>query len=94
MMNFTKALAYALKLQDINLKTKEIPFNIFLKHNGDVLTLCFLEHERDDCLIIVETNSQGAEELRIIPKENIEYISIFYDFSILEKEETEDNMFI
>ena len=93
-MNFTKALSFALKLQDISLNTNEIPFNVFLKNTGDVLSLCFLEHERDDCLIIVETNVQGAEELRIIPKENIEYISIFYDFSVLDKCEEKDKMFI
>lgn len=92
-MNYTKALGYALHLQDIELDTNEIPFNIYLKNN-DVLTLCFLEYETDDCVIVVETNSVGAEELRIIPKDNIEYISIFYDFESLTVEEEKDKMII
>ena len=44
------------------------------------MALCFLEEETEDCIIVVETNSIGAEEIRIIPKSNIEYVSIFYDF--------------
>ena len=91
-MNYSKALKYALMIQDINLDLDEIPFNVYLKNTGDILTLCFLEAEKDDCIILVETNTLGAEELRIIPKENIEYISIFYDFDSLTDEE-EDKMF-
>ena len=79
-MNFSRYLSYALELQNIGLELKEIPFNVFLKNTNDILTLCFLEAEDDDALIVVETNGVGAEEIRIIPKENIEYVSIFYDF--------------
>ena len=92
-MDYSKALQYALELQDISLKLNEIPFNIYLKNTGDILTLCFLEAEKSDCLIVVETNQYGAEELRIIPKINIEYISIFYDFDSLE-EKPKDKMFL
>ena len=90
-MNYSKALEYAVNLQKIELDLEEIPINIYLKNTCDILTLCFLEEERDDCLIVVETNSDGREEVRIIPKENIEYIGIFYDVGILE--EKKDKMF-
>lgn len=84
-MNYTNALINSLKEQDIDLKISEIPFNLFLKNTGDILCLCFIEFEDDDCLIVAETNDNGFEELRIIPKENIEYISVFYDFKQVEK---------
>ena len=77
----------------MDLELYEIPFNIFLKNTGDVLSLCFLEEENEDCLIVSETNTIGFEELRIIPKNNIEYVSVFYDFSSFKGNE-EDNMFI
>ena len=32
----------------MELELKEIPFNIFLKSNGDILSLCFLEYEDDE----------------------------------------------
>ena len=92
-MNFSRFLSYSLKVQGIDLKLKEIPFNIFLKNTEDILTLCFLEFEDEDALVVVETNPIGAEEIRIIPKENIEYISIFYDFEESEEEEL-DRMII
>lgn len=93
-MNYSDLLINALKIQDINLGLNEIPFNIFLKNTGDILTLCFLEVEMDDCLIVVETNQDGAEEIRIIPKDNIEYISIFYNFNVLEESDVKDKMFL
>ena len=65
----------------MNLKLNQIPFNIFLKNTGDILRLCFLEDENNEYIIVSETNDLGYEEIRIIPKENIEYVSIFYDFS-------------
>ena len=80
-MNYEKILKLAIKKQGMELKLNEIPFNIFLKNTGDILRLCFLEEENDECIIVSETNGLGYEELRIIPKSNIEYISIFYDFS-------------
>ena len=55
--------------------------------------LCFLEEESEDYIIVVETNDLGAEEIRIIPKDNIEYIGIFYDFED-ESEEVVDRMII
>ena len=79
-MNYEEALSCAIKRQGIELKVSEIPFNIFLKNTNDILTLCFLEKETVDYLSIVETTDYGVEEVRIIPKENIEYVSIFYDF--------------
>ena len=93
-MNFMKALGYALALQNIELNINEIPFNVFLKNTGDVLTLCFLEYETSDCLILVETTSEGREELRVVPKDNVEYLSVFYDFSILDDDEDNDKMII
>lgn len=85
-MNFSRFLLYSLQLQGIDLELKEIPFNVFLK-DGDILTLCFLELEDDDALVVVETNSVGAEEIRIIPKENIGYVGIYYDFEDKDDEE-------
>ena len=90
-MEIKELLKKAIRLQSINLKTNEIPFNIFLKHTKDVLTLCFLESDGVDEIIVVETNNKGLEELRIIPKENIEYISIFYEFKPVK--EDKDKMF-
>ena len=85
-MNYEEALSCAIERQGIGLRIDEIPFNIFLKNTNDILTLCFLEEETEDYIIIVETTELGVEEIRIIPKENIEYVSIFYDF----KESTEE----
>lgn len=79
-MNYGDALVLAMERQGIGLELGEIPFNVFLKNTNDILALCFLEEETEDYIIVVETNSIGAEEIRIIPKDNIEYISIFYDF--------------
>ena len=88
-MNYKEALDSAMTLQNIDLTIPTVPFNIYLKNTGDILTLCFLEEETDDYLIIVETSSDGGEEIRIIPKENIEYISFFYDFESLKVEYTD-----
>ncbi len=92
-MNYEEALSSALGRQGIKLKVSEIPFNIFLKNTNDILTLCFLEEETEDYISIVETTDYGVEEVRIIPKENIEYVSIFYDFEE-SKEEPVDRMII
>lgn len=92
-MNYEEALSSAIVRQGIKLKVSEIPFNIFLKNTNDILTLCFLEEETEDYLSIVETTDYGVEEVRIIPKENIEYVSIFYDFAE-SKEEPVDRMII
>lgn len=92
-MNYGNALALAIKMQGIDLEIGEIPLNIFMKNTHDILTLCFLEEESEDCIIVVETNDLGAEEIRIIPKDNIEYIGIFYDF-VEESEEIVDRMII
>ena len=92
-MNYEEALSSAIVRQGIKLKVSEIPFNIFLKNTNDILTLCFLEEETEDYLSIVETTDYGVEEVRIIPKENIEYVSIFYDFEE-SKEEPVDRMII
>lgn len=91
MMNFSKALIRALEKQNISLELDKIPINIFLKNTGDILSLCFLEEEKEDCMIVVETNINGGEEVRIIPKENIEYISIQYEYEE-EEEDTGDVM--
>lgn len=80
-MNYGSILQVAIKKQGMNLKLNQIPFNIFLKNTGDILRLCFLEDENNEYIIVSETNDLGYEEIRIIPKENIEYVSIFYDFS-------------
>lgn len=92
-MNYENILKLAIKKQGMELELKEIPFNIFLKNNGDILSLCFLEYEDEECIIVSETNGFGFEELRIIPKSNIEYISVFYDFSDIETKEN-DKMII
>lgn len=92
-MNYEEALSSAIVRQGIKLKVSEIPFNIFLKNTNDILTLCFLEEETEDYLSIVETTDYGVEEVRIIPKDNIEYVSIFYDFEE-SKEEPVDRMII
>ncbi len=92
-MNYEEALSCAIKRQGIELRVDEIPFNIFLKNTNDILTLCFLEEETEEYITIVETTDYGVEEIRIIPKGNIEYISIFYDFED-PKEEPVDRMII
>ena len=92
-MNYEEALSSAIKRQGIGLRIEEIPFNIFLKNTIDILTLCFLEEETEDYITIVETTNYGVEEIRIIPKDNIEYVSIFYDFEE-SKEEPVDRMII
>ena len=83
-----------LEIQNIPLDIKNVPFNIFLKDNGDILQLCFLENENDEALIVSETTALGTEELRIIPKQNIEYIAIFYDFTSLETEKNKNDKMI
>lgn len=47
-MNMMKTLKEAIKVQDIDLELNEIPINIFLKHNGDILEFCFIEKESED----------------------------------------------
>ena len=91
-MNYTNLLTDCLKKQDIDLNVEEIPFNIFLKNTGDILTLCFIEYENENFLVVAETNNCGSEELRIIPKENIEYIGIFYGFEKIE--DKKDKMYL
>lgn len=93
-MDYGKLLVCAVRKQDIDLELEEIPFNIFLKNTGDVLSLCFLEFEDDDCLIVAETNGFGTEEMRVVPKDNIEYVGIFYDFTSLDGDDPRDNMFL
>ena len=83
-MNYTQSLKEGLKVQKINLKPYEVPFNIYFKHSGDVLRLCFLEKESMDYLVVSETTQYGTEEIRIVPKDSIEYIGIFYDFASIE----------
>lgn len=79
-MMYGETLILATRKQGIELGTDEIPFNIFMKYTNDILTLCFLEEETEEYIMVAETNEYGAEEIRIIPKNNIEYISVFYDF--------------
>lgn len=93
-MNYCDALGLAIKIQGIDSKINEIPINIFLKNTNDILTLCFLEEETEDYIIVFETNELGAEEIRIIPKDNIEYISIFYDFEDMNDNDIVDRMII
>ena len=83
-MNYTQSIKDGLKVQNINLKPYDVPLNIYLKHNNTVLRLCFLEKESLDYLVVSETTEYGAEEIRIIPKDSIEYIGIFYDFASIE----------
>lgn len=92
-MNYSNALSLAMRRQGIEISMNEIPFNIFLKNTNDILTLCFLEEETEEYIVVVETNEIGAEEIRIIPKDNIEYISVFYDFEE-DGEEVVDRMII
>ena len=84
MIDVTECLRKGLEIQKIDLDVKDIPFNIYMKNNGDILKLCFLEAETDDSIIVSETTHYGVEEIRIVPKINIEYIGIFYDFACLE----------
>lgn len=92
-MNYARALLLAVKKQNIDRDLSKIPFNVFLSYSGDVLSLCFLEEETDTYLIVAETNIMGGEELRIIPKENIEYIGLCYG-TLETEEEEEDIMFV
>ena len=93
-MDYEKTLKLAIKKQGMEMPLNELPFNIFLKNTNDILSLCFLEYENEECIIVSETNNLGFEELRIIPKHNIEYISIFYDFTEINKDDDIDKMII
>lgn len=84
MIDVTECLRKGLEIQKIDLDVKDIPFNIYMKNNGDILKLCFLEAENANSIIVSETTHYGVEEIRIVPKINIEYIGIFYDFTSLE----------
>ena len=92
-MNYTSMLEKAMDVQNISIELRNVPFNIYMKGTGDILRLCFMEFEDDDMLLVSETTAHGTEEIRIVPKENIEYIGIFYDFSSLEPKVT-DKMII
>ncbi len=95
MIDVGECLKKGLEVQHLDLEPKDVPFNIYMKHNGDILKLCFLEMESNDALIVSETTSRGTEEIRIVPKINISYIGIFYDFTGLEeKKYTDDKMII
>lgn len=95
MINVEDSLKEGLEIQNIDLDVNNVPFNIYLKNNGDILKLCFLEKENNDTIIVSETTTRGTEEIRIVPKINISYIGIFYDFTSLEsKEKKEDKMII
>ena len=83
-MNYTQSLKDGLKVQKIQLKPYDVPVNIYLKHTEQVLRLCFIEKESTDYLVVSETTQYGTEEIRILPKENIEYVAIFYDFASIE----------
>ena len=92
-MNITQDLKEGLEVQNIDLNYHNVPFNIYLKNTGDILRLCFLERENEYSIIVSETTAKGTEEIRIIPKANIEYIGLFYDFTSLEPR-TQDKMII
>ncbi len=92
-MNYTKYLKEGLDVQDLKLEIKDTPVNIYLKHTGDILRLCFIEKETVDCLIVSETTARGTEEIRIVPKDNVEFVGIFYDFGSLEPKK-QDKMII
>lgn len=83
-MNIKESLLKGTEIQKIDVELKNIPFNVYLKHTGDILRLCFFEDEDIETLIVSETTMHGTEEIRIIPKQNIEYIGIFYDWTSLE----------
>lgn len=93
-MNYTESIRQGLEIQHIPIDIKNTPFNVYLKHTGDILKLCFLEKETCDCIIVSETTMNGTEEIRIIPKENIEYIAIFYDFTSLETQKNKNDKMI
>lgn len=78
-LNYTELIIQSLKKQGFDLDISEIPINIFLKNTGDILIFCFIENEDDDCLVVAETIEDGSEELRILPKENIEYVGVYYE---------------
>lgn len=92
-MNYTEMLEKAMDVQDIDIEIRNLPFNIYMKNTGDILRLCFMEFEDDEVLLVSETTAHGTEEIRVVPKGNIEYIGIFYDFQSLKPEKT-DKMII
>ena len=93
MIDVASSLKRGLEIQNIDLDINNVPFNVYMKNTGDILRLCFLEEENNEVLIVSETTHYGVEEIRIIPKINIEYIGIFYDFKSLEPRK-QDKMII
>ena len=98
-MNYSKLIKDEFDKKEIDLEVNEIPLNIFLKE--DEIPLCFIERETIDALVIYQTTSKledndvlFSDELRIIPKDKIEYVAIVYDLDFDFNEKTEDKMFL
>ena len=94
-MRFIKNIENALEKQKQKTKIKDCPLKITLK-SGHTLNYCYIENETKKILTIAETTKKGTEELRIINKEDISYISIIYANTEIENTETEktNNMYI
>lgn len=78
-MTLLDTLRLSLKLQGFTqLEDIDICFNLILR--GDLnIPLCFLLHEDEQNYIIVSTNPEGREEVKIIPIRNVLYMEIVYD---------------
>ena len=92
MINYSKLVVDELNSQDVDADILEVPLNIFLK-SGDVLYLCFIEKETVDVLVVSETTNDFKEELRIVPKCNINYVSVVYEINLDVGENGKDKMF-
>lgn len=100
-MNYSKLITAQFEEQDIDLDIEEIPIAIYFK-SGDLISLSFIERETVDALVVSETTTklnpnntlQFGDELRIIPKDNIDYVSVIYDVSFDLDNEVKDKMFL
>lgn len=91
-MNWSKAVITGINKQGIKSGLDEIPVNIYL-NMGDILRCCFLDEETDDLLIVSETTNTGTEEVRVVNKVDVSYISVVYGNIIPEKVKSQDKMF-
>ena len=76
-INVTNSLIKSLKLQQLPTDISKIAVNIYTKQS--VFSTCFIEYETPSVLGIVETMIDGSEQIRIVPKENLDYIEVVYE---------------
>lgn len=92
-MNIITSLLEAVASQDIDAMVDDICFNLYTKQ-GSVFFLCFYVSETESVFTFVNTSENGTEELKIIPKDNIEYIELVYQINLdVKKDNDEDKSY-